>query len=62
MKLTQTTVPTLGRQKPKGRKNLTFFKERTKLSLKTGKRRPQTQLLKKKNEKAQKYCTNEGRN
>ena len=34
MKLTQTTGPTLGGQKPKGRKNST---------LKTGKRRPQTQ-------------------
>ena len=34
MKLTQTTGPTLGGQKPKGRKHLT---------LKPGKRRPQTQ-------------------
>ena len=42
-KLTQTTGPTLGRQKPKGRKNSTFFKERIQLSLKPGKRRPQTQ-------------------
>ena len=33
MKLTQTTGPTLGEQKPKGRKNST---------LKPGKRRPQT--------------------
>ena len=33
-KLTQTTGPTLGGQKPKGRKNST---------LKSGKRRPQTQ-------------------
>ena len=33
MKLTQTTGPTLGGQKPKGRNNLT---------LKPGKRRPQT--------------------
>ena len=38
-KLTQTTGPTLGGQEPKGRKNST---------LKTGKRRPQTQYLKKK--------------
>ena len=30
-------------QKPKGRKNSTFFKERIQLSLKPGKRRPQTQ-------------------
>ena len=36
-KLTQTTGPTLGGQKPKGRKNST---------LKPGKRRPQTQGLK----------------
>ena len=42
-KLTQTTGPTLGEQKPKGRKNSTFFKERIQLSLKPGKRRPQTQ-------------------
>ena len=34
MKLTQTTRPTLGGQKPKGRKNST---------LKADKRRPQTQ-------------------
>ena len=45
MKLTQTTAPTLGGQKPKGRKNST---------LKLGKRRPQN------NEKAEKYKTNEG--
>ena len=31
-KLTQTTVPTLGGKKPKGRKNSTFFKERIQLS------------------------------
>ena len=42
-KLTKTTGPTLGGQKPKGRKNSTFFKERIQLSLKPGKRRPQTQ-------------------
>ena len=30
MKLTQTTGPTLGGQKPKGRKNSTLFKERRK--------------------------------
>jgi len=41
-KLTQTTGPTLGRQKPKGR-NSTFFKERIQLSRKPGKRRSQTQ-------------------
>ena len=38
MKLTQTTGPALGRQKPKGRKNST---------LKPGKRRPQTHQIKK---------------
>ena len=38
MKLIQTTGPTLGGQKPKGRKNST---------LKPGKRRPQTQKVKK---------------
>ena len=38
MKLTQTTGPTLGEQKPKGRKNST---------LKPGKKRPQTQQVKK---------------
>ena len=47
MKFTQTTGPTLGGQKPKGRKNSTFFKERIQLSLKSGKRRPQTQEVKK---------------
>ena len=54
-KLTQTTGPTLGGQKPKGRENLT---------LKPGKRRPQKQLVKKKkkNEKAEKYYSNEGTN
>ena len=53
-KLTQTTGPTFEGQKPKGRKNST---------LKPGKRRPQTQSLKKKNnEKAEKYYTNEGTN
>ena len=42
-KLTQTTGPTLGGQKPKGRKNSTFGEVRIQLSLKPGKRRPQTQ-------------------
>ena len=42
-KLKQTTGPTLGGQKPKGRKNSTFFKERIQFYLKPGKRRPQTQ-------------------
>ena len=40
--LTQTTGPTLGGKKPKGRKNSIFFKERIQLSLKPGKRRSQT--------------------
>jgi len=43
IKLTQTTGPTLGGQKPKGKKNSTFFKERIQLSLKLGERRSQTQ-------------------
>ena len=43
LKLTQTTGPILGGSKPKGKKNSTFFKERIQLSLKPGKRRPQTQ-------------------
>ena len=42
-KLAQTTGPTLGGQKLKGRKNSTFFKERIQLSLKPGKRRTQTE-------------------
>ena len=42
-KLTQTTGPTLGRQKSKGKKNSTFFNKRIQLSLKSGKRRPKTQ-------------------
>jgi len=41
-KLTQTTGPSLGGQKPKGRKNSILFKERIQLSLKPGKRRSQT--------------------
>ena len=36
MKLTQTTGPILGGQKPKARKNSTFFKERIQLFLKPG--------------------------
>ena len=62
IKLTQATGPTLGGQKPKERKNSTFFKERNQLSLKPEKKRPQTQYLRKNNEKAEKYCTNEGTN
>ena len=51
-KLTQTTGPNLGGQKPKGRKNST---------LQPQKRRPQTQeVLKNNNEKPEKYYTNEG--
>ena len=48
MKLTQTTGSTLGGQKPKGRKNSTFFKERIQLPFKPRKRKPNTQYLKKK--------------
>ena len=62
MKLMQTTGPTLGGQKPKGRKNSTFFKKRTQLSLKPGKGDLKNNNLKKNNEKAEKYCTNEGTN
>ena len=61
MKLTQTTGPTLG-QKPKGRKNSTFFKERIQLSLKPGKGDLKHNNLKNNNEKTEKYCTNEGTN
>ena len=43
MKLTQAPGPILGGKKPKERKNSIFFKERIQLSLKLGKRRPQTQ-------------------
>jgi len=43
MKLTQTTGPNLRGQKPKGRKNSPFFKEKIQLGLKPGERRPQTQ-------------------
>ena len=46
--LIQTTEPTLGVQKPKGRKNSV---------LKSGKRRPQTQLVKKKKMKRQRNIT-----
>ena len=35
-KLIQTTGPTLGRQKPKGRNNSDFLKERIQLSLREG--------------------------
>ena len=55
MKLTQTTGPTLGRQKPKGRKkfNLEAWEKETsnRISLKNNN-----------NEKAEKYYTNEGTN
>ena len=47
-KLLQTTGPTLGGQKPKGRKNST---------LKPGKRRPQTQLVFQKEKKRQRNTT-----
>ena len=43
MKLTQTTGPNLRGQKPKGRKNSPFFREKIQLGLKPGERRPQTQ-------------------
>ena len=59
MKFTQTTGPTLGGQKPKGRKNSTFFKERIQLSLSRGKEDFKHNKLKKYNRKTEKYCTNE---
>ena len=54
MKLTHTTGPILGGQKPKGRKNSTFFKERIQLSLKPYKRDLKHNNLKKNIEKAEK--------
>ena len=53
MKLTRTTGPTLGGQKPKGRKNST---------LKPGKRDLKHNKLIKNNEMAEQYYTNEGTN
>ena len=53
-KLTQTTGPTIGGKKPKGRKNSTLFTEKIQLSLKPVKRIPQTNNLKKKKEKKRK--------
>ena len=53
MTLTQTTEPNLGGQKTKGRKNSN--------SLKTEKETSTTISLKK-NEKVEKFCTNEGTN
>ena len=50
-KLAQTTAPTLGGQKPKGRKNSIFSKERIQLSLKPGKRRSQHNTFKQNNER-----------
>ena len=43
MKLTQTTGPILGGQKPKGRNYSTFFKEKNSTFLEAWERRPQTQ-------------------
>ena len=60
--LTKTTGPTLGGQKPKERKNSTFFKERIQLSLSLGKEDFKHNKLKKYNRKTEKYCTNEGTN
>ena len=60
MKLTQTIVINLRRAETK-RKNLTFFKETIQLSLKSGKGHLKQNKLKK-NEKAEKYYTNEGPN
>ena len=54
MKLTETTGPTLGGQKPKGRKNFNLEAWEKETS--------NTISLKKNNEKAEKYYTNEGTN
>ena len=62
MKLTLTTGPALGGQKPKGRKNSTFLKERIQLSLKPEKNDLKHNNLKYNNGKAEKYYTNEGTN
>ena len=53
MKFTETTEPTLGGHKPKGRNNST---------LKPGKGDLKHNNLKENNEKAEKYYTNEGTN
>ena len=57
MKLTQTTGPTLGGQKPKGKKNSTLFKERIQLSSKPGKRDLKHNNFKKKMMKRQRNTT-----
>ena len=63
MKLTQTTGPSLGGQKSKGRKNSTFFKERIQLSLKAEKGDLKHNKFKNNNnENADKYYTNEETN
>ena len=54
MTLTQTTEPTLGGQKTKGRKNSTFLEDWEKET--------STTISLKKNEKVEKFCTNEGTN
>ena len=61
-KLKQTIGPTLGGLKQKGRRNSTFFKERIPLSLKPRKKETSNTVTKKKNENAEKYCTNKGAN
>ena len=61
MKLTQITGPNLEGQKPKGRNNSVFYKERI-TSLKPGIGDLKHSNLKKNNEKAEKYCTNDGTN
>ena len=53
-KLTQTTGPTLGGKKQKGRKNSTLRS--------LGKRDLKHSKWKKNNEEAEKYCANEGTN
>ena len=65
MKLTQTTGPTLGGQKPKGRKKLAFKKRKKEISLEAWEKETSNTVRlkkKKKKEKAEKYYTNEGTN
>ena len=57
MKLTQTTGPILGGQKPKARKNSTFFKERIQLFLKPGRGDLKHNNFKKKMMKRQRNTT-----
>ena len=61
MKLTQTTGPTLGGQ-TKRKKEFNLPQGKNSTFLEAWERRPQHNNLKKQNEKAEKYCTNEATN